>query len=115
MLLHLSFREFLFDPQTDENCPFWVDERKTHEKLTSNCIQLMSSSKGLKQNICNLLSPGALRSEIDKQTIDYFLNPKSSTPATTGCTIWSRVKYVSVMVTQFTLFYKNASFTGSKR
>jgi len=36
----------------------------------------MSSPKGLRQNICNLLIPGALKSEIDKRTIASCLPPE---------------------------------------
>jgi hypothetical protein len=75
-LLHLSFRDFLLDPRKRGNSPFWVDERETHERLASKCLQLMSSPKGLKQNICNLTRPGTLRSEIDSRTIDDGLPPE---------------------------------------
>lgn len=73
-LLHLSFRDFLLDPQKDGKSPFWVNETETHKILTSKCLQLMSSLKGLKQNMCNLSSPGTLRSEIEQQTIDNSLS-----------------------------------------
>ena len=46
-LLHLSFHDFLVDPQKKEKSLFWVDERKTHEKLASKCLELLSSSEGL--------------------------------------------------------------------
>jgi NACHT domain len=72
-LLHLSFRDFLLDPQKRGKSPFWVDERKTHERIATKCLQLMSTSKGLKKNICNLERPGTLRSEIDGQIIDACL------------------------------------------
>ena len=72
-LLHLSFQDFLLDPQKRGKSPFWVDERKTHERIASKCLQLMSISKYLKKNICDLQSPGTLRSEIDSQTIDVCL------------------------------------------
>ena len=71
-LLHLSFRNFLLDPQKRE-CLFWVDERQTHERLASKCLQLMSSPKGLRQNICKLTGPGTLRSEIDNRTLEDCL------------------------------------------
>jgi len=68
-LLHLSFREFLIDPQKQGKSPFWVDEKETHERLASQCLKLMSSPNGLQQNMCNLLVPGTLRSDIDERTI----------------------------------------------
>ena len=75
-LLHLSFRDFLLDPQKQGKSPFWVDEGKVHGRLTSKCLQLMSSPKGLRQNMCNLSNPGALKSEIETKTIDHYLQPE---------------------------------------
>jgi hypothetical protein len=68
-LLHLSFREFLIDPQKLGKSPFWVDEKNTHKKLASRCLELMSGPSGLRQDMCGLLSPGVLRSEIDDKTV----------------------------------------------
>ncbi|KAF7514113.1 hypothetical protein GJ744_004438 [Endocarpon pusillum] len=67
-LLHLSFREFLIDTQKRGKSPFWVDERDTHRKLASQCLQLMTSTKGLRRNMCDLM-PGSLRSKIDEGII----------------------------------------------
>ncbi|XTI91066.1 hypothetical protein V2W45_701748 [Cenococcum geophilum] len=75
-LLHLSFREFLLDPQKRGKSPFWVDKKETHKKLASQCLKLMSSAKGLRQNMCNLLMPGTLRSEIDERIIAGSLPPE---------------------------------------
>jgi hypothetical protein len=74
-LLHLSFRDFLVDAQKRGKSPFWVDERETHERLASKCLELLSSLEGLRQDMCNLLNPGTLRSEIDEQTIAIYLPP----------------------------------------
>jgi len=71
-LLHLSFREFLIDPEKggeDGKYPFWVDERQTHHKLATRCLQLLSTPDVLKQDICNLQQPGAARTDITQQTI----------------------------------------------
>jgi hypothetical protein len=73
-LLHLSFREFLIDPQKQGMSPFWVNEKDTHERLASQCLELMSS-RGLRENMCNLL-PGVLRSEINEGTIANNLPPE---------------------------------------
>ena len=73
-LLHLSFRDFLLDTQKRGKSPFWVDKRETHKRLVSKCIQLMSSSKGLRQNMCNLMRPETSRSEINNQIIDNALS-----------------------------------------
>ncbi|KAI9867269.1 MAG: hypothetical protein M1813_009547 [Trichoglossum hirsutum] len=72
-LLHLSFRDFLVDPQKRGKSLFWVDKRETHEKLASKCLELLSSPEGLRQDMCKLLNPGTLRSEIDERTIAICL------------------------------------------
>jgi hypothetical protein len=74
-LLHLSFREFLVDPQKRGKSPFWVDNKRTHQKLALSCIELMSGSSGLRQNICGVSSPGVLRVEIDEHTVATSLPP----------------------------------------
>jgi hypothetical protein len=68
-LLHLSFREFLVDPQKQGKSPFWVDEKSTHNKLLSCCLELMSGQSGLRQDMCSVVGPGVLRSEIDDGTV----------------------------------------------
>ncbi|KAF2023105.1 hypothetical protein EK21DRAFT_95184 [Setomelanomma holmii] len=75
-LLHLSFREFLVDPQKQEKSPFWVDELSTHKKLASCCLELMSGPSGLRQDMCGLLGPGVLRSEIHYGTFASTLPPE---------------------------------------
>ncbi|KAF7575831.1 hypothetical protein PtrM4_000710 [Pyrenophora tritici-repentis] len=74
-LLHLSFREFLVDPPKQGKSPFWVDEKGTHRELAFRCLELMSQSSGLRQDMCGLSGPGVLRSEIDEQTIASSLSP----------------------------------------
>ncbi|KAI9765959.1 MAG: hypothetical protein M1839_005275 [Geoglossum umbratile] len=75
-LLHLSFRDFLIDPQKKGKNPFWMDKRETHERLASKCLELLSSPEGLQQNMCKLLNPGTQKREIDKQTIAIYLPPE---------------------------------------
>ncbi|RVD82093.1 uncharacterized protein DFL_006529 [Arthrobotrys flagrans] len=73
---HLSFRDFLLDPSLREKSRFWVDERKAHKIIASKCIELMSSSKGIKEDICGLKSPGMFRSDISKELIEQHLPPE---------------------------------------
>ena len=75
-LLHLSFRDFLLDSQKRGKSLFCVDENEAHQKLATRCLQLMCSSKGLKQNMCKLSSPGSLRNEIDKHLLDKTFSPE---------------------------------------
>ncbi|KAF2738129.1 hypothetical protein EJ04DRAFT_429802 [Polyplosphaeria fusca] len=73
-LLHLSFREFLLDTSNKKSL-FWVDERARHEKLASHCIELMSGSDGLRQNIGGL-QPETLRGRVSEGKITSHLSPE---------------------------------------
>jgi len=66
---HLSFRDFLVDP-AKRDTKFWIDERETHQKLATNCIENLESC--LKKNICNLKWPGIARNEVDAR-VEAFL------------------------------------------
>lgn len=71
-LFHLSFRDFLLDPETRDNTPFWVDEKNTHYKLAKRCLQICDS---LRKNICKL-KQSTKRTEIDRQNILDNLPPE---------------------------------------
>lgn len=78
-LLHLSFRDFLVDPENSreqDKYPFCIDEQETHERLATQCLQLLLAGDTLKRDICGLRLPGAYRSEIDQQTINTALPPE---------------------------------------
>lgn len=72
-LLHSSFREFLLDPMKQRKSWFNVDKEKTHERIASQCLRLMSNSDCLKKDICKIRRPGTLRSKIDAQLIEKIL------------------------------------------
>jgi len=72
-IFHLSFRDFLLDCGLRRKTPFWVDEKQSHRMIASKCIELMSGSAGLKEDICNIKSPGRLRSEINGDVIKRHL------------------------------------------
>ncbi|CAG8909317.1 unnamed protein product, partial [Penicillium egyptiacum] len=69
---HLSFRDFLLDPEMRDETPFWVDEEETQQKLTTRCLSLMCD--GLRKNICGLPSDGSRRAEISHQIIHNSLS-----------------------------------------
>jgi hypothetical protein len=76
-LLHLSFRDFLTDPDKCkelERYPFWVDEQATHKQLAAQCLQLLGDS--LKRDICGLRQPGTCRSNVSQQALDAALPPE---------------------------------------
>ncbi|RTE83636.1 hypothetical protein BHE90_001824 [Fusarium euwallaceae] len=72
-MLHLSFHDFLVDKEMYETSPFWIDEKETHKRIATRCLELLSSGKHLKQDICNLGWPGALREDIKQGDIKLKL------------------------------------------
>ncbi|EGX44903.1 hypothetical protein AOL_s00173g4 [Orbilia oligospora ATCC 24927] len=82
-IFHLSFRDFLLDPSLEHASSlgthasrFWIDEKKAHEIIFSKCIELISSSKGIKKDICGLKLPGTFRSDISNELIEQDLPPE---------------------------------------
>ncbi|KAF3315728.1 hypothetical protein TWF173_003295 [Orbilia oligospora] len=76
---HLSFRDFLISQHLHghaELSRLWIDVKKTHGMLATRCIELMSNTEGLKQDICCLNLPGIFRSEIDEETIQKQVSPE---------------------------------------
>ena len=71
-LLHLSFREFLVDPNKEKSgFWFWVDEKKIHGMITTRCLELLPTC--LKENVCSLGFSGMLRRDINIRDIDECL------------------------------------------
>ncbi|KAK6499548.1 hypothetical protein TWF506_004177 [Arthrobotrys conoides] len=87
---HLSFRDFLVNPELEGKSEFWVDAKEAHRKIASKCIDLMSgrgkhsspgprgglNKGGLRENICRLKSPATPKSGIDKNIIEQSLPPE---------------------------------------
>ncbi|KAH7118230.1 hypothetical protein B0J13DRAFT_486896 [Dactylonectria estremocensis] len=73
-LLHLSFRDFLVDPEKQGRNSFWVDEKNTHKKMAANCLRVMD--KHLQSDICQLVKPGTSRSSIDTQGVLSHIPPE---------------------------------------
>ncbi|EGU73972.1 hypothetical protein FOXB_15517, partial [Fusarium oxysporum f. sp. conglutinans Fo5176] len=73
-LLHLSFRDFLVDPENQGKNPFWVDEKDTHKKMVRNCLRVME--KHLHTDICQLVRPGTSRSSISAQDVHSHIPPE---------------------------------------
>ncbi|KAL7915769.1 Pfs, NACHT and WD domain protein [Trichoderma velutinum] len=66
-LLHLSFRDFLVDPQKEKVNPFWINEVEAHARITDNCLRVMKGF--LREDMCNLRSLGLEASRIDIQKV----------------------------------------------
>jgi hypothetical protein len=75
-LHHPSFRDFLLNAKRCGDDRFWVDERSTHGKLASCCLELMAVTSGLRQDMCNLSGTGVLRRDIDEGIVNSNLPPE---------------------------------------
>ncbi|KAM5519390.1 Vegetative incompatibility protein HET-E-1-like protein 7 [Fusarium oxysporum f. sp. phaseoli] len=73
-LLHLSFRDYLIDPENKETFEFWVDEKLVHRKLAKHCLHVMCGT--LRENICGLPFPGMYRSAVDVQQVEERIPPE---------------------------------------
>ena len=71
-LLHLSFRDFLVDPDK-RGIPFWIDEKQTHMNLAASCLQVLSY---LKQDVCGIGAPGLPRTALSAENINTCLPPE---------------------------------------
>lgn len=71
-LLHLSFRDYLVNPDNHKSDPFWIDEKESHGMLATRCLDhLMNNS--LKRDICGLEMPGRRRRDVDIEIINRCL------------------------------------------
>ncbi|KAI8721622.1 NACHT domain-containing protein [Fusarium sp. LHS14.1] len=82
-LLHLSFRDFLTDPERKGTDEFWVDEKYWNGHITSCCLRIMNDA--LEEDICGQVHPGADRSSLRRGQVD------SSIPAELkyACRFWA--------------------------
>ncbi|KAK6334442.1 hypothetical protein TWF730_003656 [Orbilia blumenaviensis] len=80
--LHLSFREFLVDPDKEnDDYWFWINEKETHAMIAARCLEVLfagpnkesknkrSIFEGLRENICSLEYPGMPRKELSNARI----------------------------------------------
>lgn len=73
-LFHLSFRDFLLNPDTRDKSQLWIDEKEMQKILAVQCLKVMCCS--LRKNICKLPGDGTQRSEVDIHSIDHHLPPE---------------------------------------
>jgi hypothetical protein len=67
-LFHLSFRDFLVDPELKDENMFWIRANERHEALGRHCIRLLESGS-LKEDVCGVVRPGTRRAEVTKKTV----------------------------------------------
>ncbi|PHH78547.1 hypothetical protein CDD82_2975 [Ophiocordyceps australis] len=76
-IFHESFRDFFHGSAQGE---FGLDERKTHEHLALRCRELLCGKDGkkdaLRENFCELESPGAYRREIPEKVLCESISPE---------------------------------------
>jgi hypothetical protein len=72
-LFHLSFRDFLVDPTSKNQNEFVVDAKRTHNRLGTDCIRLLESYDGFKEDVCGVVAPGTRRAEVAKSAVHSSL------------------------------------------
>jgi hypothetical protein len=83
-LFHLSFRDFLVDPEERDTNRFWVDERQTHGKLANQCLQLLSQPGTLLQDLLGVQKVGVRRAEVSKRQVTDSI----AADVTYACCYW---------------------------
>lgn len=73
-IFHLSFRDFLLDPATQNKTPLWVENSAAHHRLAKRCLLILSQQ--LQRNICKLPNEGFHRQDISPQTLDDCISPE---------------------------------------
>ncbi|OOF94051.1 hypothetical protein ASPCADRAFT_208654 [Aspergillus carbonarius ITEM 5010] len=87
-VFHLSFRDFLLDPETREKTEFWVDGGKAHQRLVTQCLGVMH--RKLKKNICHLPYEGFERMEINAEIIGQSVSDYIPPELEYSCRHWTR-------------------------
>jgi len=72
-MFYLSFWDFLIDPEKRCTNPFWVDEKATYERMATRCLELLSGSRHLRKDICNVAMSGIACIEADLAVIELAL------------------------------------------
>ncbi|EKG22613.1 hypothetical protein MPH_00081 [Macrophomina phaseolina MS6] len=72
-LHHNSIRDFVLDQHRCSDSAFWVDKRQGHATMAENCILTLATH--LKKDVCNLVHPGSLASEVDRRRIEHGIPP----------------------------------------
>lgn len=73
-VIHLSFRDFLLDPERCTDEQLRIDGQEAHNELFKRCLEVMSSL--LKPDLCNLEDPATLGDTIDPNVIQLFIAPE---------------------------------------
>jgi hypothetical protein len=75
-LFHLSFRDFLVDPDLAEDKKdrkFWIDEARAHTKLAYHCLRLLGDG-ALNEDVCCVQAPGTRRAAISRAKVTEHLS-----------------------------------------
>jgi hypothetical protein len=71
-LFHLSFQDFLVNPELQRKHKFWIHANENHWTLGLHCIRLLGSGS-LKEDVCGVADLGTLQSEVAKSTVQSRL------------------------------------------
>ena len=83
-LFHLSFHDFLVDPQGKDENRFWIDEVQMHRNLAECCLLRLMEDGTLRQDLCSIKKPGSRRSEVSRQHVTGCISDE----AAYACCYW---------------------------
>jgi len=67
-LFHLSFRDFIIDPDLKHESMFWIEPNERHSALGMYCIDLLESGV-LRENLCGVENLGVQRSKVARSKV----------------------------------------------
>ncbi|GAT30948.1 WD domain-containing protein [Aspergillus luchuensis] len=72
-LFHLSFRDFLVDPNRCDDKSLLIDEKEANKELFHRCMDILLEQGSLRRNICNIEHPGTAAVEVWQEIINKHL------------------------------------------
>ncbi|RAH58519.1 WD domain-containing protein [Aspergillus piperis CBS 112811] len=72
-IFHLSFRDFLVDPNRCDDENLLIDEKEANKTLFHRCMDVLREQGSLRRNICNIEHPGTTAVEVSQEIINKHL------------------------------------------
>ncbi|GLB01569.1 hypothetical protein AtubIFM57143_001252 [Aspergillus tubingensis] len=72
-IFHLSFRDFLVDPNRCDDERLVIDEKGANKELFHRCMDILHEKNYLRRNICDLRHPGTAAIELSQEIINKHL------------------------------------------
>jgi hypothetical protein len=115
---HLTFREFLVEPE--ESHEFQINQSEAHEYIAATCLKIMKEPGSLKQDICAQKVPGTRRLKVEVSVIDahikahlaYACNHWVYHLEMGGCTVSDEHEALDFLRNHFVYWFEAMSWMG---